>query len=400
MQPGLTETVAFTIGALAVALPVGIVAARLRIPYAVALVLVALAITRAPAAASASFSSIVLLVILPALVFEAAWKLDLDVLRRVAVPIAFLAIPGVLVTAALVGGGLALSGQLPFASAALLGAIVAATDPIAVIATFRRLAVPAALATLIEGESLFNDGAAVVLYGVLVAAATPSAHGAATAVSLLPGPIMLRAIEESVGGIVLGFVTAVVVTLALRGTKESTLQIVATLVGAYGAYLVADELLHVSGIFAAVVVGLALRAFPHFPTTAEDATEIDRFWTVLAFLANSVVFLLLGLRIEIGRIVHEPWLVLTTLGLVVLARLVLTYAGLPLLGFGGPRHRGWQHVTAIAGMRGALSLALAIALPATIPQRPQIIDAVFGVVLVTLVVQGLAIGPLLKRLRL
>lgn len=379
------------------ALPIGIIAERLRIPYAVALVLVALAITGAPAAPGASFSSIVLLVILPALVFEAAWKLDLNVLRRVAVPIAFLAIPGVLVTTALVGGGLALSGQLPFVEAALLGAIVAATDPIAVIATFRRLSVPAALATLIEGESLFNDGAAVVLYGVLVAAATPAAHGA-TALSLLPGPIVLQAIEQSLGGIALGFVTAVVLTIALRGTKESMLQIVATLVGAYGAYLVANELLHVSGIFAAVVVALALRAFPHFPTTAEDTLEIDRFWSVLAFLANSLVFLLLGLRIEVSRIVHEPWLVLSTLGLVVLARLVLTYVGLPLVGFGSRRYRGWQHVTAIAGMRGALSLALAIALPSTIPQRPQIIDAVFGVVLMTLVVQGLAIGPVLKRL--
>ncbi len=379
------------------ALPIGIIAERLRIPYAVALVLVALAITGAPAAPGASFSSIVLLVILPALVFEAAWKLDLNVLRRVAVPIAFLAIPGVLVTTALVGGGLALSGQLPFVEAALLGAIVAATDPIAVIATFRRLSVPAALATLIEGESLFNDGAAVVLYGVLVAAATPAAHGA-TALSLLPGPIVLQAIEQSLGGIALGFVTAVVLTIALRGTKESMLQIVATLVGAYGAYLVANELLHVSGIFAAVVVALALRAFPHFPTTAEDTLEIDRFWSVLAFLANSLVFLLLGLRIEVSRIVHEPWLVLSTLGLVVLARLVLTYVGLPLVGFGGRRYRSWQHVTAIAGMRGALSLALAIALPSTIPQRPQIIDAVFGVVLMTLVVQGLAIGPVLKRL--
>ncbi|MBC5800629.1 MAG: sodium:proton antiporter [Candidatus Eremiobacteraeota bacterium] len=396
MQPGLTETVAFTIGVLAVALPIGIVAERLRIPYAVALVLVALTITRAPSAPSASFSSIVLLVILPALVFEAAWNLDLKILRHVAVPIAFLAVPGVLVTAVLVGGGLALSGQLPFTEAALLGAILAATDPIAVIATFRRLAVPAPLATLIEGESLFNDGAAVVLYGVLVAAATPASHG----VTLLPGPIVLRAIEESLGGIALGLVTAVALTIGLRGTKESMLQIVATLVGAYGAYLVANELLHVSGIFAAVVVGLALRAFPHFPTTAEDTTEIDRFWTVLAFLANSLVFLLLGLRIEVGRIVHEPWLVLTTLGLVVLARLILTYVGLPLVGFGGRRYRGWQHVTAIAGMRGALSLALAIALPSTVPQRALIIDAVFGVVLVTLVVQGLAIGPVLKRLHL
>lgn len=399
MPQGLAETVAFTIGALAVALPVGIVAERLRIPYAVALLLVALAITRAPATAGASFSSIVLLVILPALVFEAAWKLDLDVLRRVAVPIAFLAVPGVLVTAALVGGGLALTAQMPFAPAALLGAIVAATDPIAVIATFRRLSVPVALATLIEGESLFNDGAAVVLYGVLVTAATPLAHGA-TAVPLLPAAIILQAIEQSVGGIVLGFVTAVVLTIALRGTKESMLGIVATVVGAYGAYLVANDVLHVSGIFAAVVVGLALRAFPHFPATAEDAMEIDRFWSVLAFLANSLVFLLLGLRIEVGRIVHEPWLVLTTLGLVVLARLILTYVGLPLLGYSGRRHRAWQHVTAIAGMRGALSLALAIALPENIPQRPQIIDAVFGVVLVTLVVQGLTIGPLLKRLRL
>lgn len=157
-------------------------------------------------------------------------------------------------------------------------------------------------------------------------------------------------------------------------------------------YVVADEL-HVSGIFGAVVAGIAIRGFRRFPTP-EATIEIDRFWAVLAFIATTLVFVLMGLRIEFVRIAHEPVLVFSTLLLVTAARVLVTYGGLPLAGVRADQ-RAWHHVILCAGMRGALSVALALALPSGLPYRSQIVDTAFGVVVVTLIVQGLAIGPLL-----
>ena len=377
------------VGLLAAALVIGIVAERLRLPYSVALVLASVAVS-IPGAPQ-HFAPSLLFVFLPALIFEAAWNLDAASLRRRWLPIAVLALPGVLLTIAFVGAGLAFFGQMPLLSAILLGTILAATDPIAVIPIFRRLAVPEDLATIVEGESLFNDGAAIVLYGALVAALVAGAS------TLAPGPVALGIVGVSLGGAAIGFVAAALVALVLRGSREVSLELVGTVVAAYGGYLAADAL-HVSGIFAALVAGIALRAFMHVSPSAEAGAAVDSFWSAIAFFATSILFLLMGLAISLPRIWHEPLLVGCTLGLIVAARLVLAYLGLPLAGIGGARS-AWQHVIALAGMRGALPVALALALPEATPHRAEIIDVVYGVVLITLVAQGLGIGPLVTRLR-
>jgi CPA1 family monovalent cation:H+ antiporter len=370
---------------LACALVVGVVANRLRFPYAIALLLVSLPLSDT---AAISFAPSVLIVFLPALVFEAAWNVDLDLVRRWRRPIAFLAIPGVGLTALVVGCGLWLAHVMPFLEALLLGAIVSATDPIAVTAAFKQLAPPRELATIVEGESLFNDGIAAILYTAIVAIVVDGR-------SDVPA-VAFRAAAGSVGGLGVGLIVAAVVVGTMRWTKNARLEIIATVVAAFGAYLAALRV-GTSGIFASLIVGIALRAYRAFPSSTAVAAEIDAFWSVLAFIANSLVFLLLGLRIQFDRIFHEPLLLCLTLGLVAASRAVLAYVGLPLLGI---NHRGWNHIVMLAGMRGALSLALALVLPDSIPFRATIIDAVFGVVAVTLVVQGLAIGPALRGLRL
>jgi CPA1 family monovalent cation:H+ antiporter len=332
-----------------------------------------------------------LFVFLPALVFEAAWNVEAPSLRRQWLPVTVLAVPGVLLTTGFVAVGLAATGQLPFVPALVLGAILAATDPIAVIATFRRMRVPTDLATIVEGESLFNDGVAIVLYTLAVGALAAGAAGIA------PLGVAASAVGVALGGAAIGLAASGLVALLLAGIADAPLQVVGTVVAAYGSYLVADEL-HASGIFAAVVAGIAIRAFRRFPTAAA-IVEIDRFWAVLAFVATTLVFVLMGLRIELARIVAEPLLVASTLALVTAARVLVTYAGLRVPGI-AREPAGWYHVILISGMRGALSVALALALPAGIPYRETLIDAAFGVVVVTLIVQGLAIGPLLTRLRI
>ncbi len=383
--------VASVIGLLAAALLLGLIAERLRLPYIV--VLTVASVPLYVPGLRLAFGPALLVLFLPALVFEAAWNLDHRALARTWRAIALLAIPGVVVTAGVVGLGLMLARQLPLPSALLLGVILAATDPVAVIATFRRLATPLDLSTIVEAESLFNDGTAVVLYSLAVAAF----GSAGTAPGVTPS-ILLTSAGSAAGGLAVGACVAFFAGRAMRIATDPLLQIVATIVAAYGAYLAADAL-HVSGIFATIGTGIALRAGERVSRSDIDGVEIDRFWSVAAFIANSLLFLVVGLRIEVPRIWHEPALVLSTLGLLVAARLVLAYTVLPLARVRGAQP-AWRHVIALAGIRGALSLALALGLPPTVPMRAQIVDAVFAVVAATLIVQGIAIGPLIARMRL
>jgi CPA1 family monovalent cation:H+ antiporter len=382
--------VEMVVAMLAVALVAGIIAQRTGLPYVVLIVVASLPL-QLPRVIGDQFTPLLLLVFLPALVFEAAWNLDAAALRRYWVPILVLALPGVVVSALAVAGGLALLGLLPLVPALLLGAILGATDPIAVIAIFRRLRVPADLETIVESESLFNDGVAVVLTGLFTAALASSVHGFD-----LPA-IGFAVVKVTIGGVAIGLVAAGLLVLLLRGIPDTMLLVVGTVVAAYGAYLTADKLA-VSGIFAVLAVGIALRAFEGFPSR-ENAAEVDRFWAALAFFANSLVFLAMGLRIEFGRMLHEPLLVLATLGLLLAARLILAYGAMPLAGLRPQTMRSWLHVIALSGIRGALSVALALGLPPELPYRAEIIDAVYGVVVVTLVGQGLALPLVLRRLR-
>jgi CPA1 family monovalent cation:H+ antiporter len=388
-MPSLHFGVEAVVAMLGVALLAGIVAQRTGLPYVVLIVAASLPL-HLPRVIGDQFSPLLLLVFLPALIFEAAWNLDAAALRRRWLPILVLALPGVVFSTLVIAGGLVLLGLLPLLPALVLGAILGATDPIAVIAVFRRLRVPHDLQTIVEGESLFNDGIAVVLTGVFTAALAAGARGFD-----LPG-IGFSVAKVTFGGAAIGVVAAGLLALLLRRVPDTMLLVVGTVVAAYGAYLAADNL-GLSGIFAVLAVGITLRAFERFPSK-EGAGEVDRFWAALAFFANSLVFLAMGLRIELDRIVHEPFLLFATLGLLIGARLVLAYGAMPLSGL-RPGMSSWLHVIALSGIRGALSVALALGLPPDLPHRPEIIDAVYGVVVVTLVGQGLALPLVLRRLR-
>ncbi len=364
---------------LGAAVLIAILAERLRVPAAVALVAIGAAFQIPPPFA---FGDALLFVFLPPLIFEAAWNLDLDSLRRVAWRIVLLAVPGTLATAAIVAGGVMLAGALPFGPALLLGAIVAATDPVAVVAAFRRVNVPADLRTLVEGESLSNDGVALVLFSFAVAVA----GGRATSV----GGDVLFGVLEVVGGIAIGIAAGMVCAAVLRATSATEYEVTVTIVLAYGAYLLATAA-HCSGIFATAAGAIALRAVVRrIPGALSNTDDVDRIWGAAAFMANAVVFLATGLLILPTRIVHEPGLVIAAILAVTLAR-----AGLALV---ATRKRAGRITVFLAGMRGALPLALALSLPDALPFRPQIIDATFAVVLVTIVVQGAPLELVVARL--
>jgi CPA1 family monovalent cation:H+ antiporter len=380
-------TISVFVALLAAALIVGIIAERIHVPYSVALLLASVPLELK--GLQQAFVSSLLFVFLPALIFEAAWNVDSRLLFANWRSILLLAGPGVILTTIFVGFGLVLVKEMTLMPALLLGAILAATDPVAVIPILRKLNVPHELATIVEGESLLNDGIAIAIYTVLVGTLVSGAP-------LRLGLFAEKTFVVSLGGIAVGLVASAAVALLLRLNSDGLLVLVGTVVAVFGAYLSAEHW-HFSGIFATVAAGIALQSWMRFPKGTERA-DVGRFWSVIAFFSNSLVFLLMGIRIDIQRVFHEPDLVLWTALFVTVARLFLAYGG---FGFTKPDAPfGWRHVVALSGMRGALSIALALNLPQTIPNRPQIIDAAFGVVLITLVFQGLALGPTIPRLDL
>jgi monovalent cation:H+ antiporter, CPA1 family len=367
---------------LAAGVALSVVCRRWKIPAAVVLVATgavgrALFHTRLPF----DFVPALFFVFLPPLVFEGAWSVDAGALRERVLQVFALAVPGTLFCAAAVAYGLSGLGILAFAPAFVLGAIVAATDPVAVIAAFRGAAVPVGVRTLVEAESLCNDGVALALYGSAVVLATGQSvnwlaqgwHGAL----------------QVVGGGALGVVCAVPVWFALRASTASSFEVVATLVLAYGAYLLADRF-HLSGIFATASAAVALRALLRRGAHLSNRDDVDAFWSAGAFAANAIVFLATGLSIDVSRIAHEPALVAGVIVLLALSRAILAFAFV--------REGAQRIVVFMAGMRGALPLALALALPAALPARPEIIDAVLATVLITLVFQGLPLGGIVRRL--
>lgn len=332
-----------------------------------------------------AFGHATLYLFLPVLLFEAAWNLNYRVMKRNWLVIVALVGPGVLLTALLIAGALAIV-RVPFVVALLVGAILSATDPIAVVAVFRRLNVPRRLATIVEAESLFNDAVAVVLYRAVLlmvgAVATPLALGRVALGSLL----------ASIGGVVVGIGIALVMAAFLRNRRRVDFQVGATLVCAYGSYFAA-ELIGASGIFATIACGVALRLYERSWITLDIVDDVARFWDVGALVANVLVFFLVGAALDVREIFRDPAFVIALLLGVAMARIIL--GGL-LLPMGFPR--GWLGVVRVAGMRGALSLALAIALPATTPYRETIIGGVFAVTLATLVASALAVPRVVAAL--
>ena len=334
---------------------------------------------------SYAFGQATLYVFLPALLFEAAWSLNYRAMRRHWMAIGALAGPGVLLTALIVAGALALI-RIPFGPALLTGAILSATDPIAVVAVFRRLKVPTTLRTIVECESLFNDAVAVTLYRtVLVALGMAGASiGALTVVAA-------GALGGAAAGVAVGVAFAFPIAAALRRNGDARVQIVATTVGAYGAYFAAD-VAHLSGIFATISFGIALRYYERSWITLNIAEDVNRYWDVVALVTNVIVFFMVGAALHIVRVTHEPFFEVACLAAILIARIAVAGLLLP-----GPYPREWIGVVRVAGMRGALSLALALAIPAAVPYRPAIIDATLAVVLATLAAATFTITPMVRR---
>jgi len=361
---------------------------RFRIPYPVALVLVGAALSLRSGLQVHLTPDLLLALFLPPLVFEAAFHINVEAVRRDLATLVLFAIVGVVLTMGIVGGVLALGADIPLSAALVFGALIAATDPVAVVAVIRRLGVSQRLEVLLEGESLLNDGTAIVLFSL--ALENLSTGGLDLAQNLID---FLRI---SAGGLVIGLVLGWIVSRMIHRIDDYLVETTLTTVLAFGSYLVADQL-GVSGVLAVVAAGLINGNLGPQGMSPTTRIVVLNFWEYVAFLANSAVFLLIGLELDIPQLLANGREILWAIAGVLLSRLVVVYGLSPLSGRIPWR---WRHVLFWGGLRGAIALALALSLPTESGLRTAFTSLAFGVVLFSLVGQGLTMTPLVKRLGL
>lgn len=287
------QTETLIIELLLIASLVAVVVQRLRVPYTVALVLVGLLFTLQSNAKIGPAPELILALFLPPLVFEAAFHLHLDELKHNWRTISALAVPGVVLTMAIVGLVVSLGTGLSLPVALLFGATMAATDPVAVVALFKSLGAPKRLSVLVEGESLFNDGTAIVVFKLMLAVVVTGHFDTLTS--------LYDFVVVAAGGLLVGSVLGWLVSLAIARIDAHLIETTLSTVLAFGSYLLAERL-HVSGVLAVLAAGILNGNLGPRGMSPTTRIALFNFWEYLAFVANSLVFLLIGLELDVPRL--------------------------------------------------------------------------------------------------
>ncbi|HEY4387742.1 MAG TPA: cation:proton antiporter [Ktedonobacteraceae bacterium] len=405
---------------LLIALVVAVLTKRLAIPDTLGLVVVGVLLGFLKITPEAQLTpDLVLFVFLPPLLFEGAWSVNLSLLRENWRVIFFLAGPGLLLSLVIIAAVFHVAEQLDWFTALLLGAILSPTDPVAVLGLFRQLHVNHRLSTIIESESLFNDGVAGSLYQTFLALVLLSFQGHTLSAGAAWGQGLLLLLQNAGGGLLFGVVGGLLISQGLKRLDDPVLETTVTLITAYGLYWVADTI-HVSAIVTVIVAGLILGNYGcSTAMSARSQSDVETFWRMLAFLANALIFLLIGVQVHpltqqlFSSSAPSIWSVaLLAIGGVLLARLALVLVlglrfwlrfshlakrGERSLETHQPFPRSWGVVIFWSGLRGALSLALVLALPVTLPSRDILVISTYAVVLFTLLVQGFSLRWVLRR---
>lgn len=379
---------------LVVASLVAMLSRKLGLPYTAGLVTAGVALALLHVTLGVTLSrALIFNVFLPPLIFEAALQLRWRRFRQempVTIVFAFL---GVAIAAAIVAGGMHWLMRWSWLGAAFFGVLIAATDPVSVIAAFKEMRVQRRLGMIVEAESLLNDGVAAVGFTVLAAIAGGGAVDPATIAKSFGWTVF--------GGIGAGAAVAGAVLLIAGRTQDHLVEVTLTTVAAWGSFLLAEHV-GASGVFAALTAGLMVGNIGWMGSISDSSrAHVLGFWDYAAFLANSCLFLLIGAHEATQPVALVATALAAAIAFTLIGRAAAVYAlAVPFAPTRLKLPLSYQHVLVWGGLRGAVALALALALPATVAERSQIVVVTFGVVAFSVFVQGLTMPPLIRRWKL
>ncbi len=404
-----SNAVLFFMGLLLIAVILEPLAERIRIPFSIVLILLGffgseLAIGLFSIDTGirwGNFQTIILHIFLPVIIFQAALKLDLRAIYEDIIPIVFLALPlklvAVVVTATILYYGIGYPNVFPWQTALLAGALLSATDPSSVVSVLKQTRAPQRLSTLLESESLFNDATAVVLFTLLISMTlNTTGDDGWQAMGMAFASVFS-------GGVLVGIVISVVAYLLLKFIKGEHVYALVTLLAAYSAYIIAGDVLDFSGVMAILTAGLIINKLPEIDKEFEKVGFTDSLWQFTAQLVNKLIYLLAGLSITIIMFT-EQWLAMI-LGIVavLVARAFIVVFLLPLFCFiVGSKNIPMKHLAVLhwGGVRGTVTMALALSLPFSVETWFTLQSIAYGVVIFTLFVQTGSMSFLVRKLNL
>ncbi len=382
---------------LLIACVVGLGMRWIKQQYPIALVLVGLAVALTNLMPQISLShDVAFFLILPPILFQGGMNLNLEYLKQDWKPIVLLAIPGVIVSALLIGCPLSYFWHVPLNYALLFGALISPTDPVTVLTIMKKIKAPERLRTTLEAESLFNDGTGVVLFTVILTMVQNKEP-------LHLGPALFQFLLVTGGGILVGCLCGYLIYRLLKTINNHLWEVILTAVLAFGSPLIAESL-HCSGIIAVVVAGLMMGKGRLSCMSSKSRKTVETFWAVIDFVMISLIFFMIGLQLQVigkDNLLEFKKLILTGVAAVLISRILVVYptiygcnrilkSSIPL---------AWDHVLFWGGLRGTIPIILMLQLP-TFQYHALFLSATFGIVLFSIIVQGLTIEPLLKRLKI
>ena len=376
---------------------VAIIARRFKIPYTVGLVVAGIVLAVLPLGIHIEFSKeMIFKVLLPPLIFEAALYIHWKELKRDLLPVVTFATFGVLLSAGITAAIMHFIVGWDWTMAALFGVLIAATDPVSVIATFKEAKVEGRLRLLVEAESLFNDSTAAVAFTIALAFAMGQ--------SMTLGNAALAMLLSVVGGITSGLIVGYVCLWIAGRTTDHLVELALTTVAAFGSFWIAEQFgyagVHFSGVLASMTAGLLVGNTTELGFVTERGDEsIEDFWEFIAFVVNSIIFIILGINEAAQDFENAALAIGVAIVAVIIARAFAIYPISAL--YSKSRWKidsAHQHIMFWGGLRGALALALALGIPDSVPYRPEILTVTFGVVAFSVFAQGLTMTPLLRKL--